>query len=53
VLRELAEMNYQWEEPFVMSDRRFRERFGVTPTPLDDGAAATVEWAKRHYGARR
>jgi nucleoside-diphosphate-sugar epimerase len=53
VLREIAEMNYQWEAPFVTDDRRFRERFGVTPTPIDDGAVATVEWAKRHYGARR
>jgi nucleoside-diphosphate-sugar epimerase len=50
ILRELAEMGYQWEEPFVTDDRRFRERFGTTPTPLDEGARATVEWALRHYG---
>ncbi|NJD10162.1 MAG: NAD-dependent epimerase/dehydratase family protein [Gemmatimonadetes bacterium] len=52
ILRELAEMSYQWEEPFVTDDRRFRERFGeVQVTPLDAGARATAEWAVRHYGS--
>jgi len=52
ILRELAEMGYQWEEPFVVSDRHFRERFGAEAvvTSLDDGARETVEWAKQHYG---
>uniref|UniRef100_A0A832I4S3 NAD-dependent epimerase/dehydratase family protein n=1 Tax=Eiseniibacteriota bacterium TaxID=2212470 RepID=A0A832I4S3_UNCEI len=54
IVRELAEMMYQWDEPFVTSDRRWRERFGpgVEVTDLDAGARATVEWAVRHYGAR-
>ena len=26
-LREIDEMLYQWEEPFQINDRRFRERF--------------------------
>ena len=30
-LREIDEMLYQWQEPFVISDRRFRERFGQGP----------------------
>jgi len=49
LLRELDEMAYQWNEPFVIDDRRFRKRFGGAATSLDDGAPATVEWAKRHY----
>lgn len=54
LLRELGEMSYQWEEPFVVDDRRFRQHFGAEAiaTPLDDGASATAEWAKRHYGGR-
>jgi len=49
LLRELDEMSYQWNEPFIVDDRRFRERFGAAPTPLGQGAAATVEWANQHY----
>ncbi len=48
-LREMPEMAYQWEEPFIIDDRRFRERFKVLPEDGDRAAAATVEWARRHY----
>jgi len=49
LMRELDEMLYQWEEPFVVDDRRFRERFGLGPTSVDEAAARTVEWAMQHY----
>jgi nucleoside-diphosphate-sugar epimerase len=49
ILRELAEMSYQWEEPFVVDDRRFRERFPVRPADPDEAARATVAWASAHY----
>jgi len=48
-LREIDEMLYQWEEPFVIDDRRFRERFGQMPEDAGRAAADTVEWAKAHY----
>jgi len=48
---EIDEMLYQWDEPFVISDRRFRERFRQEPTDADETAAATVAWAKKHYAA--
>jgi nucleoside-diphosphate-sugar epimerase len=51
ILRELAEMAYQWDEPFVVDDRRFRARFGLGPTPLEEGARETVAWARRAFGA--
>lgn len=51
LLREVDEMQYQWDEPFVISDRRFRERFQRAPTDVDEAAAATVAWAQRHYAA--
>jgi hypothetical protein len=53
-LREVAEMAYQWDEPFVIDDRPFRARFGQQPTDPDQAAAATVTWACAHYtNARR
>ncbi|HVN79431.1 MAG TPA: NAD-dependent epimerase/dehydratase family protein [Terriglobia bacterium] len=49
LLGEIGEMQYQWDEPFVVSDRRFRERFGLQPEAPDVAAAATIAWAKQHY----
>jgi len=48
-LREIDEMLYQWQEPFVINDRRFRERFGQGPEDVQRAAADTVAWAKVHY----
>ncbi|OIQ67682.1 hypothetical protein GALL_507360 [mine drainage metagenome] len=42
-------MRYQWDEPFVVDDRRFRARFGLVPADGDEAAAATVAWARQHY----
>ena len=49
IMRELDEMAYQWDEPFVVDDRRFRERFRAVPEGVDVAAAETVAWARRHY----
>jgi nucleoside-diphosphate-sugar epimerase len=49
--RELPEMIYQWTAPYVLDDRAFRARFGVTATAPDAAVAATVAWARAHYGA--
>ena len=45
LVRELAEVLYQWEAPFVSSDARFQAAFGPQPpTPLGEAVAATAEW---------
>jgi nucleoside-diphosphate-sugar epimerase len=49
IMRELDEMAYQWEEPFVVDDRRFRERFHAVPEDVAIAAANTVAWAMQHY----
>ncbi len=51
MMRELKEMAYQWEEPFVIDDRRFRERFGMQATPLEVGVSETAAWARRAFGS--
>ena len=49
LVREMNEMLYQWDEPFVVDDRRFRERFRMDPIPADRAAQATIGWAKQAY----
>lgn len=51
IVREIEEMLYQWDEPFIVDDRRFRERFGATPADAGSAAGDTVEWARGEYRA--
>jgi nucleoside-diphosphate-sugar epimerase len=46
---ELPEMIYQWEAPFILDDRRYREAFGVAPTPVATVVAESLRWARAHY----
>jgi nucleoside-diphosphate-sugar epimerase len=43
-IRELGEMLYQFERPFVMDSAASEEQLGLHPTPLGVAAKATVEW---------
>jgi nucleoside-diphosphate-sugar epimerase len=49
MLREIDEMLYQWDEPFVIDDSRFRAAFHLEPVEPGRAAADTVAWAKAHY----
>ena len=43
-MRELAEMLYQFQRPFVMDSAASQAALGLAPTPLHEAAAATVAW---------
>lgn len=43
-MRELAETAYMFTGPFVMDSSASQARLGLSPTPVDVGAKATVEW---------
>ena len=49
LIRELGEMLYQKEEPYIVDGSLFRQKFGFTPTPLEKGIEATLAW----YASRR
>lgn len=49
MIQEVNEMLYQWDEPFVIDDLRFRNAFHSEPTEVEHAAAKTIAWAKRHY----
>ncbi len=44
MLRELAEMAYEFEEPFVLDTSKYESTFGASGTPLATAIAATVSW---------
>lgn len=48
-VRELVEMNYEWEHDFVVDDARSRARLGFSSTPLEDALVTTAAWARRTF----
>jgi nucleoside-diphosphate-sugar epimerase len=42
LMRELRELIYQWERPYVLDDTAARERFGIMPTPWAEVCRATA-----------
>ena len=43
VMRELPEVAYQLEEPFVLDSTAARQTFGLEPTPWDDALASVIK----------
>lgn len=46
ILREVAEMGYQFEQPYIVNHDKFVAAFGDIHTPLETGLERTVEWFK-------
>ena len=43
-MREYLHTLYQFTDPWVVDDTRYRTTFGTIATPLDDALAATLTW---------
>jgi len=43
-MRELAEMSYEFDQPFVLDTSKYQAAFGPAGTPLAAALAATVAW---------
>ncbi|MFV8752455.1 NAD-dependent epimerase/dehydratase family protein [Nannocystaceae bacterium ST9] len=41
-MRAIKKMLYQWEQPFVLDDRRFQATFGFGATPIDEAIRTTL-----------
>jgi nucleoside-diphosphate-sugar epimerase len=41
-VREMKEMLYQWNGPFIVDSSKFADHFWADPTPFEDGIAATA-----------
>lgn len=44
LMRELAEMNYQFTHDYVFSSKKFERTFGMQPTSIEKGLAETVTY---------
>jgi hypothetical protein len=42
MMREMAEMRFQWDRPYQVDWSRFAARFWSDPTPFEVGAPATA-----------
>lgn len=52
-MREVVEMTYQWEMPYVLDSSRFESELRITPTPVEDAVHATAAWARATFGGNR
>jgi nucleoside-diphosphate-sugar epimerase len=51
ISKETLGILYQWTNPFVVDDSRFRDTFGpVEVTPLDEAVRTSVDWYRTGAG---
>src|SRR5579871_3850626 len=50
LMRELAEMSYQFDEPFVLDTSKYESAFGTAGTPLATAVATTGAWYRNRPG---
>jgi nucleoside-diphosphate-sugar epimerase len=51
MMRALAEMAYEFEEPFVLDTTKYESTFGPAGTPLADAITKTVAWYRSRTDA--
>jgi len=50
-MREMIEMLYEFEEPFVVDHSKFERAFGERATPLREAIGETVRWYRSKHSA--
>jgi nucleoside-diphosphate-sugar epimerase len=50
MMRGLAEMSYEFDEPFILDTTKFRTTFGAGGTPMTAAVAETVAWYRAGTG---
>jgi nucleoside-diphosphate-sugar epimerase len=49
--REMIEMMYEFQKPFIMDSSRFTQRFGIRATPIREAIRETVAWFRANPSA--
>jgi nucleoside-diphosphate-sugar epimerase len=47
-VKEMVEMLYEFDQPFIMDSSKFERTFGMKATPMRDAIRETVAWFKSH-----
>lgn len=47
-MKEVVEMMYEFEKPFIVNSSRFETTFGMKATPMREAIRETVAWYKSH-----
>jgi hypothetical protein len=42
IMKEIAEMDYQYDRDYRFISKKFEDRFGFTPTPPEEGVKAVL-----------
>ncbi|MGW7054249.1 NAD-dependent epimerase/dehydratase family protein [Streptomyces sp. NPDC054887] len=51
LMRELREVRYQFDRPFVVDSSAYEDAFAVRATPVEEQVKATVDWWRERLGA--
>ena len=46
--KELVEMMYEFEQPFIVDSSKFEQTFGLKATPVQEAIKETMTWYKNH-----
>ena len=49
--REMVEMTYEFDRPFIVDSSKFVNAFGDVSTPLREAIRATVDWYKQKFAS--
>ena len=47
-VKEMVEMLYEFDQPFIMDSSKFERTFGMQATPMRDAIKETVTWFKSY-----
>ena len=53
MLREMKEMIYEFEEPYIVDSSQFTQTFGASPTPHEQAIKETVAWYRAEQQVAR
>jgi nucleoside-diphosphate-sugar epimerase len=48
MLKEMKEMMYEWDQPYIVEHKKYEDRFGNACTPHDIAITETVQWYQQN-----
>jgi nucleoside-diphosphate-sugar epimerase len=51
MIKEVKEMMYEWEHPYIVDHSKFEQAFGIDVTPHKEAIKETVAWFRQRIGS--